>query len=174
MSRPRLRDARPGDGRRFEEIRIAGWHAAYTGLVHPDVLRDLTLDEERVARREAWLADPPPGQVTLVAEVDGDVVAGAFLWPARDDDLDGERYAELATLYVEPALWRTGLGSALLEEGFRRMPQPEQVLWTFEDNAPARRFYERRGFTADGSRKPLPIQGEPIEVRYRRVSPASR
>jgi ribosomal protein S18 acetylase RimI-like enzyme len=163
-----LREARPGDGRRLEEIRIAGWRAAYRGIVHPDLLRDLALDPERVTRRESWLAEPPAGQVTLVAEVDGVIAAGAFLWPARDEDLDPDGHAELATLYVDPAYWRRGLGSALLEEGFARMPQPVEVLWTFEQNAPARRFYERHGFAPDGARKPLPILGEPVEVRYRR------
>ena len=165
-----IREARPGDGRRFEEIRIAGWHAAYPGIVHPDLLRDLVLDEERVAWRERWLAAPPPGEVTVVAEVDGGVVGGAFLWPARE--LKGA--AELASLYVEPALRGGGLGRALLEEGFARMAQPVQVLWTFEENAPARAFYERRGFAADGARKALAMLGEPVEVRYRRLSPASR
>ena len=54
------------------------------------------------------------------------------------------------------------------------MPQPEQVLWTFEGNARARRFYERHGFVADVGRQALPIPGDPVEVRYRRLSPASR
>ena len=167
-----VRDARPGDGRRFEEVRIAGWRAAYGGIVHPDLLRDLAVDEERVSWRERWLADPPAGEVTLVAEVDGRVCAGAFLWPARDDDVSDA--AELASLYVEPDQRGTGLGTALLDEGFARMSQSLQVLWTFEANTPARRFYERRGFLADGARKALPILGDPVEVRYRRVSPASR
>ena len=169
-----VRDARPGDGRRFEEVRIAGWRAAYPGVLHPDVLRDLVLDEDRVAWRERWLSDPPPGEVTLVAEVDGTVAGGAFLWPARDDDLDPVQTAELASLHLDPALRRQGIGSALLEAGFARMPQPLQVLWTFEGNAPARRFYERHGFAVDGARKALPMTGDPVEVRYRRVSPASR
>ena len=169
-----VRDARPGDGRRFEEVRIAGWHAAYAGILHPELLRGLVVDEERVAWRERWLAAPPPGEATLVAEVDGTVVAGAFLWPARDDDLDPATAGELASLYVEPGLRGRGLGSALLEAGFARLPQPLQVLWVLEDNAPARRFYERHGFVTDGARKALPILGEPREVRYRRLSPASR
>jgi hypothetical protein len=38
-----VRDLRPGQARRVEEIRIAGWHAAYVGIVHPDALRDLVL-----------------------------------------------------------------------------------------------------------------------------------
>lgn len=162
-----VRDARPGDGRRFEQVRIDGWHAAYRGVVHPDLLRDLALDEERVAWRERWLADPPPGEVTLVAEVGGEVAAGAYLRPYDAGA------AELASLYVDPVRRGHGLGSALLEAGFARMGRPEQVLWTFEANAPARRFYERHGFRPDGGRQALPILGDPVEVRYRRVSPAS-
>jgi ribosomal protein S18 acetylase RimI-like enzyme len=157
-----VRDLRPGEGRRFEEIRIAGWHAAYGAILHPDVLRAAVVDEERVAWRERWLADPAPGQVTLVAEVDGQVAAGAFLRPMSEGE------AELASLYVDPVRRGTGLGRALLEEGFARMPQQEQVLWTFEDNTPARGFYERLGFVLDGGRQALPMLGEPVEVRYRR------
>lgn len=163
-----VRDLRPGEGRRFEEVRIAGWRAAYAGILHPDLLRDLALDEERVAWRERWLADPPAGQVTLVADVDGVVAAGAFLRPTD------EGAAELASLYVDPDRRGTGLGMALLEAGFARMPQPEQVLWVLEGNAPARRFYASRGFAPTGERQVLPLLGDPVEVRYRRVSPGSR
>lgn len=157
-----VRDLRRGEARRFEQIRIAGWHAAYAGILHPDVLRAAVLDEERVAWRERWLADLPPDEVTLVAEVGGEVAAGAFLRPTPQGE------AELMSLYVDPDRRGSGLGRALLEEGFSRMPQPEQVLWVLEDNAPARRFYERLGFTTDGGRQALPLKGDPVEVRYRR------
>ena len=103
-----------------------------------------------------------------MAVVDGDVAAGAYLRPFEDGA------AELASLYVDPARRGTGLGRALLEEGFARMPQREQVLWTFERNAPARGFYERLGFRLDGGRQVLPMLGDPVEVRYRRLSRASR
>jgi GNAT superfamily N-acetyltransferase len=132
------------------------------------------LDEDRVAWRERSLADPTPGHVTLVAELEGEVVAGAFLWPAREDDLDPLVHGELASLYLDPVRRGQGIGGALLEAGFARMPQPVQILWTFEQNVPARRFYEAYGFALDGARKALPIPGDPVEVRYRRVSRASR
>ncbi|MCV9935737.1 GNAT family N-acetyltransferase [Boseaceae bacterium BT-24-1] len=47
-------------------------------------------------------------------------------------------------LYVLPAYQGRGLGSALLEIAQGRCP--ELTLWTFQRNAIARRFYERRGF----------------------------
>lgn len=157
-----VRDLRPGEARRFEQVRIDGWHAAYGGILHPDVLRDLVLDEERVAWREQWLADPPGGEVNLVAEVDGEIAAGAYLRPTPDGE------AELASLYVDPVRRGQGLGAALLVAGFGRMPQPEQVLWVLEQNTPARRFYEGHGFAPDGGRKVLALPGDPVEVRYRR------
>ena len=157
-----LRDARPEDARRFEEVRIAGWHAAY-GFLDPELLRAAVLDEQRVAWRRDRLLDPPPGDVTLVAEVDGEI-AGTGWWTSEQD---GE--ALLVNLYVDPARRGTGLGAAVLEAGFARLPQPEQVLWTFEQNAAARAFYERRGFVHDGGRRTLPMTGDPVEVRYRRA-----
>ena len=161
-----VRDARPGEGRVIEEIRVAGWRAAYGGLLPPDFLETYAVEDERVARREAWLAEPVDGQLMLVAELDGAVCGMAFLLPSRDDDLDD--VAELAALYVDPPRRHGGIGGALLATGFGRMPQPTQALWVLEGNEPARRFYESHGFVVDGGRKLLEMPGSPPEVRYRR------
>jgi GNAT superfamily N-acetyltransferase len=162
-----IRDAAPGDGRAFEQVRVAGWRAAYRGIIDDEVLDALEVEDARVEQREAQLAAPPADEVFLVAEVDGTVVGGALLLPARDDDLDDA--AELAALYVEPALRYAGIGSALLRAGYDRMPQPLQVLWVLEANAAGRRFYERHGFRPDGHRAPAErIPGSPDEVRYGR------
>ena len=164
-----LRDARPTDARRFEEIRIAGWKTAYAGIFAPEFLDALTVEDERVAQREQWLAELPDGHVMLVADVGGEVAGGAILTPSRDDDLPDA--AELLALYVDPDRHGSGIGTLLMDAGFARMPHDVQTLWTLEDNAPARRFYERHGFVADGARKVFdraPGSGNPAEVRYRR------
>ena len=66
-------------------------------------------------------------------------------------------------LYVHPAWNSRGLGSRLLELAKRERSRLE--LWTFQSNAGARRFYERRGFVAvtatDGDNE----EGEP-DIRY--------
>ena len=162
-----LRDARPGDGRRLEQVRVAGWHAAYAAILDPDWLAGLTVTEERVAVWEGRLADPAPGSVALVCEDKDVVTALAVLLPSRDDDAPDA--AELAALYVEPSLRRTGRGSALLTAGFARMPQALQTLWVLAGNDPARAFYERHGFAADGRIKELDAPGRPAELRYRRA-----
>jgi ribosomal protein S18 acetylase RimI-like enzyme len=47
-------------------------------------------------------------------------------------------------LYVVPAHHRRGVGSALLDEVKRRIPSGFE-LWVFQQNEPARRFYEKHG-----------------------------
>jgi|SRR5439155_12798115 len=65
-------------------------------------------------------------------------VEGAILAFAAIDD------ATLTHLYVEPEHTGRGVGSALLAHVKSRRPQGFS-LWTFQDNAGARRFYERHG-----------------------------
>ncbi|MCU1592119.1 MAG: family N-acetyltransferase [Frankiales bacterium] len=161
-----VRDARPADARRFEEIRVAGWKAAYSGMVDDDFLASYAVEDERVVQRERWLADLPAGHVMLVAEAAGGVVGGAILTPSRDDDAPDA--AELLALYIDPARRFSGVGSGLLTAGFARMPQLLQTLWVLEGNSPARRFYERHGFVPDGGHKLLELPGRPPEIRYRR------
>ena len=67
--------------------------------------------------------------------------------------------------YVLPARQGQGVGEALLN--IAKDAFPELQLWTFQRNAPARRFYEKRGFTAlekgDGSGN----EGREPDILYR-------
>ncbi len=50
---------------------------------------------------------------------------------------------------------------ALREEGVQTAR-----LWVLEHNRRARRFYERRGWTADGSTRIVPFPPHPTDVGY--------
>ena len=165
-----LRDARPDDAPAIEQVRVDGWRTAYRGLL-PDALLDaLVVTEERVDDLAHAIAEPGPYAVVLVAEQAGVVVGMARLGPSRDG-LDPATTAELKALYVSPRAWSTGVGGQLLDAGFARLPHPQQVLWTLEGNTRARRFYERRGFVADGTTDVRDLGGPATEVRYRRACP---
>jgi len=162
-----IRAAEPGEGRRIEEIRIAGWQDAYAGLLDADWLGALSVNDERVASLEQRIAELNGETHVLVVEHDGVVRGFAMLLPCRDEDLP--EAGELAAMYVEPGHQAKGLGSALLTADLALMPQPVQSLWVLEGNSPARRFYERHGFAADGARDVLARgSGEAPELRYRR------
>jgi GNAT superfamily N-acetyltransferase len=84
-----------------------------------------------IAECEVFVADQ--GGVAGFAVLDGDV---------------------LTHLYVAPAVFGRGVGSALLADAKRRRPAG-LTFWVFQKNERARRFYEERGCSAvrltDGS-----------------------
>jgi GNAT superfamily N-acetyltransferase len=75
----------------------------------------------------------------------------------------------LRQLYVLPAQWGTGIGSALLERGLDRMRErgaTRAKLWTLEGNERGRRFYERRGWKLTEVTRVVPYPPNPIDVQY--------
>ena len=97
--------------------------------------------------------------------------------PARDDDAplgpDGlPAPGEVRSLYVDPSVQGGGLGTALLagRRGRAGGPRgaPSWCCGSSRATPRARRFYERRGWVADGGRKVTPVADEELaEVRYR-------
>jgi ribosomal protein S18 acetylase RimI-like enzyme len=79
----------------------------------------------------------------------GGVVADSEVW-VWDEDGRVLGFAaltadELTHIYVEPDAHGRGIGGALIDRAKERRPGGFR-LWVFQQNANARRFYERRGF----------------------------
>ena len=74
----------------------------------------------------------------LVAEIDGRIAGFAAL---IGGELDG--------LFVEPALWREGIGAALVESA-AHAARKRGLSLTVTANPGARLFYERCGFSLEG------------------------
>ena len=125
-----------------------------------DPLRLLAvLDDERVR--------------TLVADRDGELIGQTTFGTSRDSDAPATD-GEVRSLFVRPAVWGGGVGSALLLralEGLVTMGFPEATLWSFAANQRANAFYERHGFRRDGSEKHEEVWAGLLEVRYRRSLP---
>ena len=85
----------------------------------------------------------PAGQIArgnvLVAEMDGSIAGFAAI--------DGP---ELDGLFVEPRLWRRGIGRALVVAAIHEAGQKGLGLVTVVANPSARDFYERCGFAVEG------------------------
>ena len=77
------------------------------------------------------------GQV-IVAELDGRIAGFAAV---VDGELDG--------LFVEPDLWRRGIGTALVEEAAHEARRRGMTL-SVRANPGACEFYERCGFSVEG------------------------
>ena len=118
-------------------------------------------------RFQALLDDPEV--VMLVAEEEelrGFITFGS----SRDADALAET-GEIRALFVSPAAWRSGIGSALVNRALEELPSmghPEATVWSFAANEPANSLYERHGFRRDGSEKREEVWADLLEVRYRR------
>lgn len=165
-----VRDARVDDAAAIAAIQVAGWKIAYRGMV-PDKL----LAELEVAQREARWREILAGSTSRewVAEEEGTVRAFLSDGPARDADAPAGAW-EIYALYTDPRVWGCGFGRALwaaLESRLRETGCREVILWVFEANTRARRFYESLGFVADGAARRKP-DVEAAVCRYRRSIPA--
>ena len=112
---------------------------------------------------------PPARSHTHVAELGASVVGFASSganWSGED-----ARVGELYAIYVLPETQGHGVGRELMTESVRRLwgeGFTEAMLWVFEDNPRARRFYELAGWVADGGAKDERVFGTTAPaVRYR-------
>lgn len=171
--RIRIREMTITDCGRVAEIRVGGWQTAYRGLMPQPFLDALSATED-AERQRARFGRGDGSVVNLVAEVDGEIFGWACHGPYRDGELRTED-AELYAIYVAPDRFGGGIGHALLQESLRRCTaagHKRMHLWVLKGNAPARGFYERAGFHADGAEEPFEVDGVPVpEVRYARELP---
>jgi GNAT superfamily N-acetyltransferase len=166
----RIREASPIDTEAIVEVQAAGWRAAYPGIVPARHLRDLPISTWRSNIRNG-LRSPDGDAFTRIADLDGVVAGYCYVAAPARDEPEGSRVAELVAIYVEPAFWRSGIGSELARTAIseaRRLSYEEMVLWTFEDNRRALAFYRALGWEPDGGRRPHRATGVQT-VRMRRA-----
>jgi GNAT superfamily N-acetyltransferase len=137
-----IRPAHPGDVDfvvglvpRFVENGVAGGHTR----------------EEVVAGTARVLSEalraPRPDELLLVATDEHDAPCGFVYAVTEHDFFTGEAYAHVSEIAVVRS--GAGTGAALMEAAeawSRACGHRLMTLNTVEANAPARRFYERRGF----------------------------
>ena len=111
---------------------------------------------EIIERWESSIDDP--AVTVLVREEDGAAVGVA-----------GSRAGWLDGLYVLPEWWSRGVGLALHDEVLARQRADGRTrcnLWVLEENARARRFYERLGWRENGDTRVVPFPPHPTDVGY--------
>ena len=132
-----IRRARAADAAAIAEVYIESRRdaARYFPTIHSDNEIRGWIASYLVPKLEVWVAeDGTAGKIIGMMALEGDM---------------------LEQLYIAPGSQRRGVGDGLLALAMRERPARLR-LWTFQANAPARRFYEARGFRAieftDGER----------------------
>lgn len=167
-----IRPARIEDAEALATIHVRSWQAAYAGLIPQQYLDNLTVDARRVDRwRQSLAATAWPSSGTIVAELDGRVVAFVGISSSRDDDLDSATVGEVLLIYALPEAWGRGIGRALMNSAIAALIDAgfsSAVLWVLDTNQRARRFYEAGPWRSDGATK-REDRGQFVlqEIRYR-------
>jgi len=123
----------------------------YRDFIPEIILQNLSIKE----RTQQWYDLIKQGGNVLVIEVDNQLVGFASICCFRDFSADNTM-GEISAIYLHPDYWRVGLGtklckaaiSELANQGYKKI-----LLWVFEDNIQARKFYDAIGFEATDSTK---------------------
>jgi GNAT superfamily N-acetyltransferase len=152
------------DARAVARVHVGSWQAGYRGIF-PDEFLD-SLDEKGRARWwEQRLAEGRGG--TFVAERSGEIVGYSSLTAS---DIAG--WGEVLAIYVAPDHWGLGVGHELMNasiQWFEHAGFEKALLWVTDNNARARRFYERQGWSLGRPIRIETIGGVDVTlVRYER------
>lgn len=144
----RIRRAVPADAEAWAHCHRACWREVYAPFVDAGLLEAKLADEQGWVRRNRALleSDGPPRW--LAEDVEGQAIGLAVAGPARPNVAEFAPL-QLYAVYVRQAWWGTGLGQSLLD---RAIGSAAATLEVLEDNARARAFYARNGFTETGVR----------------------
>jgi GNAT superfamily N-acetyltransferase len=129
-----IRHAEPGDGAGIGDVLLDSWRATFDWpMAHTDAQVRSWVVETLVPTTETWVAVDGVGTVVGVLSLSE---------------------AMVDQLYLTPTWIGRGLGTRLLDLAKARRPSGLDI-YCFQDNARARRFYERHAFEAiafgDGS-----------------------
>jgi ribosomal protein S18 acetylase RimI-like enzyme len=155
-----LRLAVPADAMAVARVHVAAWRDGYRNLL-PDAYLDGLRAEDRAARYTFDRADGP----RMTVAIDSGAIVGFVTITVADCEVDA--------LYVDRGVWGRGVGSALIARARADLAAAgvvEARLWMLVGNTRAQRFYERDGWTTDGTRRMYNVWNIDLdEIEYRRL-----
>lgn len=141
-----IRPATKQDTKALAYVQTESWKSAFQNILSEEDLLKRTGLEKTEAMYGRVLQNP--GIRVLLEEVEGRPHCMAAWGPNRADL--GETVAELICIHSLPDKWRQGYGSMMMDRilaDIREAGFSEVMLWVFEQNQRARKFYEKHGFS---------------------------
>lgn len=151
-----LRPATPDDATELARVFLDCWHISYSEIMPASLVERMTAERALTLWRDALSGDVDAYVVAVNEEESPTGFIGYRM--------TGADTGYVSSLYVSPYAQGGGYGRRLLaraEEELRTLGATRAYLWVFEQNEPSRRFYERSGWSLDGTRETLAEWGEP-------------
>ena len=146
------RKVRAGDEQALAYVQTESWKAAFKEIVPADLLSKCTQLERATAMYKRLLAEQKGNGYML--ELDGKPHCIAWWDAARDADMAG--FAELICIHSLKAGWHQGYGSLMMRQilaDVKSAGYAKILLWVFDSNVRAIKFYEAHGFVASGRKQ---------------------
>lgn len=141
-----------GDEVTLAHIQTESWKAAFKDILSPEVLTKYANADKATMMYRRLIEQNIGNGYLLKVEEKPHCIAW---WDAtREKDMPG--YAELICIHSLPNQWRKGYGSKMLDTVLHDIViagYTKVMLWVFEENERARKFYEKRGFILTGKVK---------------------
>lgn len=141
-----------GDEMILAHIQTESWKAAFKDILSPEVLTKYA-NADKATMMYRRLIEQNIGNAYLL-KVQGKPHCIAWWDVTREKDMPG--YAELICIHSLPNQWRKGYGSKMMDTVLHDIVNAgytKVMLWVFEENERARKFYEKHGFKTTGKVK---------------------
>lgn len=157
-----IKKAKIGDEKIFSYIQTESWKEAFKDILPSDVLIKCT-QIDKVTNVYRKMLETSQGNGYILS-VNNKPYMIAWWDKSRSEEMND--YAELLCIHSLPECWRMGFGRKMMDRIINDIKQSgynHVMLWVFEKNERARKFYEAIGFKTYGKIKPNII---PIEICY--------
>lgn len=157
--------AKLGDEATLAFIQTESWKAGFKDILSADTLKRYTQMVKATAMYR-YLLEHNIGNGYLLKIKN---IPHCIAWWDATRENDMPDYAELICIHSLQNQWRKGYGRKMLDAvlyDIKKAGYSKVMLWVFEDNTRARRFYESLGFTTNGKVKK---EMEAAEVCYEKL-----
>ncbi len=146
-----IRKPTNNDIARTAEIHVYGWRYSNKDIISDVHLYNHRLVEKTIIGHRKILHD-----AKINFDLYDDGIIKGFILHHESTDLEISNAYEINTVYVEPAFLRNGIGKKLIvnaENSCKELGKKKIFLWVLEKNNIGRKFYEKNGYTFDGTKK---------------------
>lgn len=148
-----IRRAESGDENILAHIQTESWKEAFKDIISADLLLKCT-ESGHVAEIYKKILQEQKGN-GYILELDGKPHCIAWWDASRENDMPG--YAELICIHSLMDNWHKGYGNMMMKQVLKDVKAAgysKIMLWVFDDNVRAIKFYENQGFVASGKKQP--------------------
>ena len=150
---------------KIAHVHIKTWQHAYKGIVPQSFLDSMT--EENRAEKYKFENELEKGHFFFAVKIDNYIAGFLYLCRCRDDD--SKDAGEIGGIYLLPEYQHKGYGAKMMEyaiDFLRDKGHNTIKIWVLEQNEKAISFYNKFGFSFDGSKKEAELGKKLTVVRF--------